>query len=169
MLCRSSVCGKCCVAGVGPTTLRQATLALTNHRRSIRQVPLVLVNLNLHLMASRILRAAVLGALSLASLGDAYNNYSSYDSVDMMRAQLALMEGRPKECPPWYVVIRSHPCFDQVGLDVDSICAPSFNCLLPKFNCGQYADAFKGTENKSSLAEYMGLHDMQQITSMEAT
>jgi hypothetical protein len=39
--------------------------------------------------------------LSLSSIAAAYTNYSS---VDMIRAQLALMEDRPKDCPPWYAI-----------------------------------------------------------------
>lgn len=45
--------------------------------------------------------AILLGVLSLSSVASAFANYSS---VDMMRAQLALMDERPKDCPPWYVV-----------------------------------------------------------------
>lgn len=50
------------------------------------------------IMAFKIPRALVI-ALSLSSVAAAYKNYTS---VDMMRAQLALMEDRPKDCPPWY-------------------------------------------------------------------
>ncbi len=49
---------------------------------------------------SRIVAVAV-AALPLAGLASAYANYST---VDMARAQLALMDDRPKDCPPWYVL-----------------------------------------------------------------
>jgi hypothetical protein len=51
-------------------------------------------------MARRLPRALALAALALSPLADAYSNYSSMD-IDMMRAQLALMADRPKDCPPW--------------------------------------------------------------------
>jgi hypothetical protein len=28
---------------------------------------------------------------------------SSYSEIDMMQAQLALLDNRPKDCPPWFV------------------------------------------------------------------
>jgi hypothetical protein len=43
---------------------------------------------------------AVIAALSLSWMTDAFSNYTS---IDMMRAQLALMDDRPSDCPPWYV------------------------------------------------------------------
>ncbi|KAI0179033.1 hypothetical protein GGR52DRAFT_534567 [Hypoxylon sp. FL1284] len=54
-----------------------------------------------------------LGALSLSCLVLGQNNYTQ---VDMLRAQLALLDDRPSDCPP------------------------CFNCLLPAYECGQYAD-----------------------------
>ncbi|KAI2604129.1 uncharacterized protein GGS25DRAFT_449216 [Hypoxylon fragiforme] len=54
-----------------------------------------------------------LGALSLSCLVTAQQNYTQ---VDMMRAQLALMGDRPSDCPP------------------------CFNCLLPAYECGQFAE-----------------------------
>ncbi|KAG7292889.1 hypothetical protein NEMBOFW57_002934 [Staphylotrichum longicolle] len=59
-------------------------------------------------MALRRHRALALVALSLSCVTSAYTNYSS---VDMIRAQLALMEDRPKDCPP------------------------CFNCNLPIYSC----------------------------------
>jgi hypothetical protein len=50
-------------------------------------------------MARRLPRALALAALALSPLADAYSNYSM--DIDMMRAQLALMADRPKDCPPW--------------------------------------------------------------------
>lgn len=47
---------------------------------------------------SRVLAVAGL-SLSLSCLASASHGYSS---TDMMEAQLALMAGRPKDCPPWY-------------------------------------------------------------------
>ncbi|ROV93387.1 hypothetical protein VMCG_08424 [Cytospora schulzeri] len=68
-------------------------------------------------MASRSARALVLGALALTSTASAFQNYSSSSpDIDALRAQLALMDNRPRDCPP------------------------CFNCLLPAFTCGQYAD-----------------------------
>ncbi|PSR81399.1 hypothetical protein BD289DRAFT_484444 [Coniella lustricola] len=67
-------------------------------------------------MASRMARAFLFGALALLSPAVAFTNYSSYPDVEALRAQLALMGDRPSECPP------------------------CFNCLLPAFTCGQYAD-----------------------------
>jgi len=49
-------------------------------------------------MVSRISRAVALSALSFAGLASAFLNYST---PDMMRAQMALMDDRPKDCPPW--------------------------------------------------------------------
>ncbi|KAI4860156.1 hypothetical protein F4820DRAFT_120956 [Hypoxylon rubiginosum] len=59
------------------------------------------------------LRRVALGALSLSCLVLGQKNYTQ---VDMMRAQLALLDDRPNDCPP------------------------CFNCLLPAYECGQYAD-----------------------------
>ncbi|KAI1291560.1 hypothetical protein F5Y03DRAFT_31871 [Xylaria venustula] len=59
------------------------------------------------------IRLAALAALSLSSVVAAQKNYTQ---VDMMRAQLALMDDRPDNCPP------------------------CFNCLLPAHECGQFAD-----------------------------
>ncbi|RDW73358.1 hypothetical protein BP6252_07265 [Coleophoma cylindrospora] len=59
------------------------------------------------------LGTAVLATLSLSWTAAAFQNYSS---IDMLRAQEALMAGRADECPP------------------------CFNCLLPAFTCGQYAE-----------------------------
>ncbi|KAM3084061.1 FAD-dependent urate hydroxylase [Clarireedia jacksonii] len=58
------------------------------------------------------LGTAVLATLSLSWSTCAWN----YSTIDSMRAQLALMDDRPDDCPP------------------------CFNCLLPAFTCGQYSD-----------------------------
>ncbi|KAK9416327.1 hypothetical protein SUNI508_01744 [Seiridium unicorne] len=60
------------------------------------------------------LRVLALGALSLSScLVSAQKNYTQ---EDMLRAQLTLLTGRPDDCPP------------------------CFNCLLPAYTCGQFAE-----------------------------
>ena len=46
------------------------------------------------------MRRLQLGALALATLSLA--SAQNYSSVDMMRTQLALMDDRPDDCPPWY-------------------------------------------------------------------
>ncbi len=51
-------------------------------------------------MASRISRLLAVGALSISCFVSAAANYSS---IDMLRAQAALMDDRPSDCPPWYV------------------------------------------------------------------
>ncbi|KAE8449539.1 hypothetical protein EG329_008148 [Mollisiaceae sp. DMI_Dod_QoI] len=61
----------------------------------------------------RFLRTAAVTALSLSWSVSAFTNYSS---IEMIRAQLALMDDRPADCPP------------------------CFNCLLPAFTCGQYSE-----------------------------
>lgn len=48
-------------------------------------------------MAPEGMVALLVGALSLASPVAALN----YSTMDMMRAQLSLMDDRPKDCPPW--------------------------------------------------------------------
>ncbi|KAI6081498.1 hypothetical protein F4821DRAFT_249212 [Hypoxylon rubiginosum] len=58
-------------------------------------------------------RRVALGVLPLSCLVLGQRNYTQ---VDMMRAQLALLDDRPSDCPP------------------------CFNCLLPAYECGQYAD-----------------------------
>ncbi|KAK0655661.1 hypothetical protein B0T16DRAFT_15839 [Cercophora newfieldiana] len=63
-------------------------------------------------MALRVRCAFALAVLSLSCITSAYRNTSS---IDMMRAQLALMDDRPKDCPP------------------------CFNCNLPIYSCGQFA------------------------------
>ncbi|KAL2021651.1 hypothetical protein VTK56DRAFT_7004 [Thermocarpiscus australiensis] len=63
-------------------------------------------------MAGRLRGALAVTALSLSCVTSAYKNYSSIDTI---RAQLALMEDRPKDCPP------------------------CFNCNLPIYSCGQFA------------------------------
>ena len=52
----------------------------------------------------RYLETVVLATISLAWAAHARN----YSSIDIMRTQLALMDDRPDECPPWYEVLR-HP------------------------------------------------------------
>lgn len=42
---------------------------------------------------------ALVAALSLSWTAQALHNYSS---IDMMRAQMSLMDNRPDDCPPWY-------------------------------------------------------------------
>lgn len=55
-------------------------------------------------MTSRTARASLLGALALSGAVSALNNYtSSYPGVEALRAQLALMDDRPADCPPWSV------------------------------------------------------------------
>ncbi|KAI0380351.1 hypothetical protein F5Y04DRAFT_103952 [Hypomontagnella monticulosa] len=58
-------------------------------------------------------RLAAFGALSLSGLVVGQKNYTQ---IDMMRAQLSLLGDRPSDCPP------------------------CFNCLLPAYECGQYAE-----------------------------
>ncbi|KFA74091.1 hypothetical protein S40288_03782 [Stachybotrys chartarum IBT 40288] len=66
-------------------------------------------------MAVLSLRALLAGVLIAApSVVAAYAN-STFTNVDMLRAQLALMDNRPKDCPP------------------------CFNCLLPAHTCAQYS------------------------------
>jgi hypothetical protein len=43
---------------------------------------------------------ALVALLSLSWTAQAMHNYSS---IDMMRAQMSLMDNRPDDCPPWYV------------------------------------------------------------------
>ncbi|KAI0410028.1 hypothetical protein F4802DRAFT_11111 [Xylaria palmicola] len=64
-------------------------------------------------MLSPSIRLAAIGAVSLSCVVAAQTNYTQ---VDMMRAQLALLDDRPGDCPP------------------------CFNCLLPAYECGQFAD-----------------------------
>ncbi|KAI1207007.1 uncharacterized protein F4807DRAFT_436661 [Annulohypoxylon truncatum] len=66
-------------------------------------------------MSPSSLRRAALSALSL-SLSCLVVGQKNYTQIDMMRAQLALLDGRPSDCPP------------------------CFNCLLPAYECGQYAE-----------------------------
>ncbi|KAF7563263.1 hypothetical protein G7046_g879 [Stylonectria norvegica] len=66
-------------------------------------------------MAPPRLRSLLLGALAcLPSPAMAYLN-SSYSQLDMLRAQMALLDDRPDNCPP------------------------CFNCLLPAHTCAQYS------------------------------
>jgi hypothetical protein len=56
-------------------------------------------------MAVLSLRALLAGVLIAApSVVAAYAN-STFSNVDMLRAQLALMDNRPKDCPPWYAIL----------------------------------------------------------------
>ncbi|KAI1105739.1 hypothetical protein F4804DRAFT_303400 [Jackrogersella minutella] len=66
-------------------------------------------------MSPSSLRRAALGALSL-SLSRLVVGQKNFTQLDMMRAQLALLDDRPSDCPP------------------------CFNCLLPANECGQYAN-----------------------------
>lgn len=55
-------------------------------------------------------RSLLLGALvafpSLPAMASAWANYTQ---ADMMQAQLALLDGRAADCPPWYVSrLRAH-------------------------------------------------------------
>ncbi|KAI0446504.1 hypothetical protein F4803DRAFT_17787 [Xylaria telfairii] len=59
------------------------------------------------------IRLLAIGVVSLACVVAAQTNYTQ---VDMMRAQLALLDDRPADCPP------------------------CFNCQLPVYECGQFAD-----------------------------
>lgn len=45
-------------------------------------------------------RALAVAALSLPPLASASNH--SYSSMDLIEAQIALAQSRPKDCPPWY-------------------------------------------------------------------
>ncbi|KAI1338403.1 hypothetical protein F5Y15DRAFT_128100 [Xylariaceae sp. FL0016] len=63
-------------------------------------------------MLSLSLPSLALATLSLSCLAMAQRNYTQ---VDMLRAQLALLDDRPGDCPP------------------------CFNCLLPAHECGQFA------------------------------
>ncbi|RNJ55815.1 hypothetical protein D7B24_008012 [Verticillium nonalfalfae] len=64
----------------------------------------------------RLKSALFLGALAgLAPLAAAQRNYTSYSDLDMARAQLALENSRPADCPP------------------------CFNCVLPAHKCNQFA------------------------------
>ncbi|CAM1510107.1 Fc.00g004420.m01.CDS01 [Cosmosporella sp. VM-42] len=66
-------------------------------------------------MAPPGLRSLLIGAVAfLPALAMGYQN-SSYSHIDMMRAQMALLDDRPDNCPP------------------------CFNCLLPAHTCAQYA------------------------------
>ncbi|KAL7620149.1 FAD-dependent urate hydroxylase [Parahypoxylon ruwenzoriense] len=65
------------------------------------------------IMSPTSLWRAALGTLALSSLVAGQRNYTQ---VDMMRAQLALLDDRPSDCPP------------------------CFNCLLPAYSCSQYAE-----------------------------
>jgi hypothetical protein len=76
----------------------------------------------------RLLGSLAIAALSLSWTGYAFQNYTQ---VDMMRAQLALMDDRPDNCPPWYALL-----LFKVRKNTDMF---SFNCLLPAFDCGQYS------------------------------
>lgn len=44
------------------------------------------------------IRLVALGVVSLSCVVAAQKNYTQ---VDMMRAQLALLDDRPGDCPPW--------------------------------------------------------------------
>ncbi|KAI8629764.1 hypothetical protein F5Y19DRAFT_75536 [Xylariaceae sp. FL1651] len=63
-------------------------------------------------MLSPTIRFLIWGVVSLSCAVAAQKNYTQ---VDMLRAQLALLDDRPSDCPP------------------------CFNCLLPAYECGQYA------------------------------
>lgn len=53
-------------------------------------------------MASRTGRAFILGALALSGAASAFqNSTSAYPAVEALRAQLALMDDRSGDCPPW--------------------------------------------------------------------
>ncbi len=55
-------------------------------------------------MVLQVYRALAVAALSFSCVASAYRNYSS---IDTMRAQLSLMDDRPKDCPPWYDLMSS--------------------------------------------------------------
>jgi hypothetical protein len=93
----------------------------------------------------RHLGTAVLAGLSLAWTTFGYSNYSS---IDMMRAQLSLMDDRPDDCPPWYDTIP--PKRENVLIE------DSFNCLLPAFTCGQYSECNQYNGKCSCPAGYGG-------------
>ncbi|KAI1329767.1 hypothetical protein F5Y16DRAFT_81260 [Xylariaceae sp. FL0255] len=63
-------------------------------------------------MVSSVIPLLGLAGLSWSHTVAAQKNYTQ---VDMLRAQLALLDDRPSDCPP------------------------CFNCLLPAYECGQYA------------------------------
>src|SRR3954468_3184635 len=85
------------------------------------------------------LGTAVLATLSLSWTTYGYQspNYQTlnHSSVDLLRAQLSLMDDRPDGCPAWY-----DATFPQTLCDADLLTLDSFNCLLPAFDCGQYSD-----------------------------
>lgn len=81
---------------------------------------------------SKLLLGVVAWGPSIAmALGNA-----TFSDVEMLRAQLALLDDRPPGCPPWYEPLSSSP-----NKSIKLICAlSSFNCLLPAHTCSQYAD-----------------------------
>lgn len=53
-------------------------------------------------MAPLSCRGLLVGIVAvMPSLAAAYANTSSSYNVDALRAQFALMDDRPKDCPPW--------------------------------------------------------------------
>lgn len=51
-------------------------------------------------------RSLLLGALvALPSLPAMASAQANYSQADMLRAQLALFDGRSPDCPPWYVYV----------------------------------------------------------------
>lgn len=56
------------------------------------------------------LEAVVLATLPLSWAARSYQtpiyHTSNHSSVDLLRAQLSLMDDRPDDCPPWYHALR---------------------------------------------------------------
>ncbi|KAM0276864.1 hypothetical protein ACHAQH_006340 [Verticillium albo-atrum] len=99
----------------------------------------------------RLKSALLLGALaSMSPLVSAQRNYTSYSDLDMARAQLALENSRPADCPP------------------------CFNCVLPAHKCNQYApcnnytgkcdcpEGFGGDDCMDPLCGSLGAGDNQK-------
>ncbi|KAG4430218.1 hypothetical protein IFR05_014304 [Cadophora sp. M221] len=87
----------------------------------------------------RFLKTVALAALSLSWTTYASRNYSSYSTVDMLRAELALLDSRGADCPP------------------------CFNCLLPAFTCGQYSECNQFNGKCSCPAGFGGDDCLQPV------
>lgn len=54
--------------------------------------------------SARARRFAIGIVACLVPLGVIANDNSSFSEVEMLQAQLALLNGRPQDCPPWLVL-----------------------------------------------------------------
>ena len=85
-----------------PSQLRASIIYISHLHQLPPHHPEILVSsIDRTVMASSLLGTLLAGASVLVPVFASTYANSSFSQVDMLRAQLSLMEDRPDHCPPW--------------------------------------------------------------------